>query len=240
MRMDSAGDVSAPNGPFGTGYFYTWLGAADFRPESEAMGHGFNIGDFHFYADTGVGGTFVAPLNLPSGALLQTARLFYYDNDASAGLSLGLCRVRSEGIFPPTPTVACPFSVSNTQSETPGYATMSFDPDLTFLVRDDDDLDGTMEDTTWYFLLQFTGNKSSLNRVRGVRLYWKLQISPAPTTASFTDVPVGSQSFQAVEALKASGITAGCTTTTYCPNQAVTRAQMALFLSRALGLSWNY
>jgi hypothetical protein len=37
-----------------------------------------------------------------------------------------------------------------------------------------------------------------------------------------------------INALRASGITGGCTATTYCPNQFITREQMAAFLYRAL------
>ncbi len=40
-----------------------------------------------------------------------------------------------------------------------------------------------------------------------------------------------------IEWLYASGITAGCSATRFCPNDPVTRAQMALFLDRALNLA---
>jgi hypothetical protein len=40
-----------------------------------------------------------------------------------------------------------------------------------------------------------------------------------------------------INALAAAGITKGCSSTAFCPNQPVTRAQMASFLVRALGLS---
>lgn len=39
-----------------------------------------------------------------------------------------------------------------------------------------------------------------------------------------------------IEALAAAGITSGCGGTNFCPNQSVTRGQMAAFLVRALGL----
>jgi hypothetical protein len=57
--------------------------------------------------------------------------------------------------------------------------------------------------------------------------------------ASFTDVPSSHQFFREIEALAAAGITLGCTATQYCPNNSVTRAQMAAFLARALGLYWE-
>jgi spore germination protein YaaH len=49
----------------------------------------------------------------------------------------------------------------------------------------------------------------------------------------FTDV---NQFVVAIEWLYTSGITAGCTATLFCPNGRVTRAQMAMFLDRALNL----
>jgi hypothetical protein len=39
-----------------------------------------------------------------------------------------------------------------------------------------------------------------------------------------------------VEALSASGITAGCSPTQYCVNAPITRGEMAVFLAAALGL----
>ena len=75
---------------------------------------------------------------------------------------------------------------------------------------------------------------------RGVDIWWKRQISPAPSTARFTDVPTNAQFFREIEALAESGITLGCTATTFCPNATLTRRQMAAFLARALGLYWQY
>ncbi|HEX4438485.1 MAG TPA: S-layer homology domain-containing protein, partial [Thermoanaerobaculia bacterium] len=40
------------------------------------------------------------------------------------------------------------------------------------------------------------------------------------------------------EALNAAGITGGCGNGNYCPDGPVTRGQMAVFLSKALGLHW--
>ncbi len=44
--------------------------------------------------------------------------------------------------------------------------------------------------------------------------------------------------FQFIEALYASGITAGCGGGNYCPDSPLTRGQMAVFLAKALGLQW--
>ncbi|MFN2304818.1 MAG: Ig-like domain-containing protein, partial [Anaerolineales bacterium] len=51
---------------------------------------------------------------------------------------------------------------------------------------------------------------------------------------TFTDVPVTSMYWQWIERLYAAGITAGCTSTAYCPDNPVSRAQMAIFLERGM------
>jgi len=73
-----------------------------------------------------------------------------------------------------------------------------------------------------------------------VEIWWHREVSPPPATASFDDVPTDHPFFQYVEALKASGITGGCQASPplYCPDSALTRGQMAVFLSKALGLHW--
>jgi hypothetical protein len=73
-----------------------------------------------------------------------------------------------------------------------------------------------------------------------VRAQWNRQVSPAPAVATFVDVPPGHLFFQYVEALAGSGITSGCNVAPpmYCPDDPVTRAQMAAFVSKALGLTF--
>ena len=65
-----------------------------------------------------------------------------------------------------------------------------------------------------------------------------LPVSPAPATATFNDVPTNHPFFQFIEALSASGVTGGCNAAPplYCPDNFVTRGQMAVFLAKALGL----
>lgn len=54
--------------------------------------------------------------------------------------------------------------------------------------------------------------------------------------STFTDVLAGSTHHRSIEALAAANITRGCTTYAFCPTQATTRGQMAIFLFRALEL----
>lgn len=62
-------------------------------------------------------------------------------------------------------------------------------------------------------------------RFAAVRVFYRLQVSPAPATATFDDVPLGHPFRQFVEALFAAGITTGCSVAPplYCPDNPVTR-----------------
>lgn len=61
-------------------------------------------------------------------------------------------------------------------------------------------------------------------------------VPPPATGTVFGDVPASHPFAPWIEQLAAEGITAGCGGGTYCPTLAVTRAQMAIFLIRALDL----
>ena len=76
------------------------------------------------------------------------------------------------------------------------------------------------------------------NEFRNVNVGYRLQVSPAPATATFGDVPSGHPFFQYIEVLAASDITAGCGGGDDCPDAPVMRGQMAVSLSKALGLHW--
>ena len=71
-----------------------------------------------------------------------------------------------------------------------------------------------------------------------VEVWWRRSVSPAPEVATFNDVPANHAFFQFIEALAASGITAGCDVDKFCPDMPLTRGQMAVFLAKALGLHW--
>lgn len=60
--------------------------------------------------------------------------------------------------------------------------------------------------------------------------------SPPPATGDFADVPTSYWAASWIEQLTAEGITSGCGSGNYCPEQLVSRAQMAVFLVRTFGL----
>lgn len=91
-----------------------------------------------------------------------------------------------------------------------------------------------------YYVFAHDGLGTDTTRFRSVRLYLQRQVSPAPTTATFGDVPTGHPFFRHIEALAASEVTGGCGDGNYCPEAPLTRGQMAVFLAKALGLHWSF
>ena len=55
--------------------------------------------------------------------------------------------------------------------------------------------------------------------------------TPAVTFTDIADIPYAAS----IQALADAGIAQGCTTTTFCPDQTITRMQIDKFLARALG-----
>ncbi len=62
-----------------------------------------------------------------------------------------------------------------------------------------------------------------------LRKGWTLHVG-----GSFGDVPTTHPFYAKIETLLHNGITGGCTTTTYCPGDSVSRAQMAIFIAKAI------
>ena len=65
--------------------------------------------------------------------------------------------------------------------------------------------------------------------IRAVEGREDFQFPPDPF---FTDVPATHPFFKYIQRMRQLGITAGCSATTYCPDDPVTRGQMAVFLVR--------
>jgi len=93
--------------------------------------------------------------------------------------------------------------------------------------------------TSEYMVDVVFGTLDGSQTIASTSFGYRLQVSPGPGSATFNDVPVSDPAFQYVEALVASGITAGCGAGNYCPDSPVTRRQMAVFIAKALGLNWT-
>ena len=179
-----------------------------------------NLGRFCTIGCTVQYGEYYATLNLPAGAVIDYIGLnSANDTDAVFGVALWQ-RDRSS-----TTTLLAGFSVPAHDWDT------DFAGPLGIQITDhvDKELVLNVEQAT----------SPNLQYFGWVEVWWHRTVSPAPATASFNDVPTSHPFFQFIEALKASGITGGCGDgTNYCPDSPLTRGQMAVFLSKALGLHW--
>ena len=90
-------------------------------------------------------------------------------------------------------------------------------------------------------LVGIIGGRPAETTVTGVEVRQALSLRSTTfdiaTSSRFEDVPPQHQFSGEILGLHELGVTAGCTTTTFCPNRAVTRAEMAAFLVRALDLT---
>ncbi len=204
-----------------------------FQPQWDGQFGHFGNGSIHKAAGGANGAFLHAGVVLPEGALIDGYTATVYDSSATENLSLELYRCAGN------PNDACTELGDLETSGSAGWEVMYTDlpsGDHTYRTWDW----GTTDPVFYRFYLELSsldGMDSSL-RFKGVILWYKNQVSPSPATATFTDVPTGHPFFQHVEALAASGITAGCGANTFCPDAPLTRGQMAVFLAKALGLHW--
>jgi hypothetical protein len=216
--LSSAQELGAPE-TYGAGLSVHTIPAVGFRLSSGPFAWSQNP-DRYVYGTTT---NWVAPLMLPSGAFIDHIEFEVCDDDTLGTLEFAAARI----IRCPR-TGSCILTASaDTISVPPGCGHVSspllnlFVDNLSYSYQVDVDLG-------------FSGGEEI--RFRAVRVFYRLLVSAPPTTATFTDVPVGHQFHRFVEALSAAGITAGCAPTLYCPDAPLTRGQMAVFLSVALGL----
>jgi hypothetical protein len=174
-----------------------------------------------------------APLGLPSGAIVQELDVFVADNDAVSDIAV-YALVQS---FPVSGPGTCGGSTASaTSSGISGQGIVAIaNPWGTFPLTGRG-ICNSVDSYEWYMINVYLETTS--HSFSGARVVWTRSISPAPVTATFNDVPTSNPLFQYVEALAASGITVGCGGGNYCPNNPLTRGQMAVYLAKALGLNW--
>jgi hypothetical protein len=200
----------------------TWIPSRNFTPISSNTSYGSGGHNYRYFTST-TDAILEASFNLPSGAFLGLARLYYYDSNAG-NVSMYIFREWA----PDNWEVLGSFTTTTDSGWGSDVANIGH----------------TIQNRNNMYTVRVSCS-AAINTLgfMGVRLYWARQISPAPSTATFDDVFSSDWYFQGVEALAAAGITQGCnppSNTLFCPNSAVTRAQMAVFLARALGLHWSY
>ncbi|HTO74638.1 MAG TPA: S-layer homology domain-containing protein [Thermoanaerobaculia bacterium] len=169
-------------------------------------------------------GLFVAMAHVPSGALLTYLELDYCDTNTNPNVDVALYLRRCNYLG----TGCTQLASLSSKDRQAGCHLATYD--LTSLAV-------TMDNNLYELILEgSTQAGDSSTRLMGAYIGYKLQISPAPATPTFADVPASHPYFRAIEALAASGITGGCGNGNFCPDKNVTRGEIAVFLARALGL----
>ena len=198
---------------------YEFVGAHSSGDQLADDGNG-----YRFLNATTSGGFLSAPVRLPSGVSIDGLTLSYCAG-ATGSLAVTLYDAGAFGAtISPIVTVlsggngACHVTTFSSSYQ---YSQNENHPLYLVMAWGASPLDGTMK----------------FNNV-GIR-YHRL-VSPAPGSPTFTDVPTDHPFFQYVEALAAAGITGGCGNGNFCPDAPLTRGQMAVFLSKALGLHWPH
>ena len=197
------------------------ISAFDFVPASSASPYTEDGFGRRYFTAAGGNKFWWAPVHVPSGVTITGLSISYCDSDGTPGNDyvINLVDITGAGSDDFIGSQAAP---TNGGCGTV-FAALSHDFDanaghyLALNIQQPDVTDGSL-------------------KLIGAAVWYKLRVKDAPVSATFSDVPVGSNQFKFVEALAAAGITGGCGNGKYCPNDPVTRGQMAVFLSVALGL----
>jgi hypothetical protein len=180
---------------------------------------------------------YLAPVSLPEGASIQRLCLFANDSNLqnNVGIVLLAAQLPTGGEEPGSKQIG-EFVGS---ASAVGYRRYCADFTETIRSRVDVDADGIPDPVTYYVraTLMQSAPMQPLG-IGGAQITWRRQVSPPPPAPTYGDVP-DSHPFRAfIEALAASGVTGGCGNGNYCPDATLERGQMAVFLSKALGLHW--
>jgi S-layer homology domain len=165
-------------------------------------------------------GLFFSSPHLPTGVQLTYFELDYCDTSPTGDVFLTLVECSYDG----TACEALSSLNSSTGASGCGYVAADLTP-----------LNHTINNFSKRLQLQVTAVGSQRELV-GAYIGYKLQVSPAPPSATFLDVPTTHPYFRFVEALADAGITGGCGGNNYCVDSPITRGEMAVFLAAALGL----
>ncbi len=216
---------------FGSRINILQIPAPAFQPRCSTQGYAYS-GSGYIYASNNTCPFFLevlwAPVTLPTGAEILFLDLYYDDTDAANDITADLRAFSSGGGLENIATAA------SLGSGGVGYASSLL---TSYIVNNDVEYDVNGRMLT---VLLTIPNATSALKVKGADIWWRRIVSPAPAVATFNDVPTSHPFFQFIEALYSSAITGGCNAAPplYCPDNPVTRGQMAVFLAKALGLAW--
>lgn len=207
---------------------YVQVPPASFRPRRDTIEYNTNsLGQSLFVTGGAALGEFHAGVSLPSGAQIVSVELQFNDVSATGAAIAFLVACDSLGAscnqHPGPPYLDSGAAFAGGQ----GTAGADISGDNLFV-----------DNRLKHYSLVVVLSPAVDVELRGMTVGYRLRVSPPPGAATFADVPVTHPFFQFVEALSASGITVGCGGVLYCPDQPLTRGQMAVFLAKALGLQF--
>jgi len=218
---------------YGTGSQILVIGGASFRGRSSADQYTSN-----FFAPlsptTSTTTTLIAPIDLPSGAVVESIQVLVTDLDVATDITAKLGQF-SQGVATATTCGGYQAGWSGTSSGLAGTGIIPISS-TPITLRHRQSCNGNDSYTQYGLEVTLESTSQSLT---GAVVTWHRQLSPAPASATFNDVPASDPFFRAIEALAAAGITSGCGGGNFCPNDVVTRNQMAKFLANALGLHFG-
>jgi hypothetical protein len=239
-------------------YTTTHISAGNFVNHGDGSAPSYLFYEYRYRPTTVTNPNYSAQVSLPQGAKVCYLGIDYYDNDTGNNIEATFSRQFG---FDDTNVPTGEYLDVATSSDAPTshyghasamlapYCAFSLPPPISacvmylpacYTINNDIHNNGGGGLGSQYTVVVYipTSAAASNLQFRGVDLRWYRQIAAAPVTATFSDVTTLHWAYQYVEALKASGITTGATATTFNPNGTVSRAEMAVFLSRALGLYW--
>ena len=164
---------------------------------------------------------FGAPIQLPAGALILGVELDGVDSDATNNLTSYFL------VGNATDASGLNYGGGGTTGSS-GQQTVYHDLSGYALAVDN-------VNTIYEVDVSFGASNGTALRLASVAVFYRLQVSQ-PVSQTFNDVATNHPFYQYIEALAASGITGGCGGGNFCPDNPVTRGQMAVFLAKALGL----
>lgn len=181
--------------------------------------------DFSSWTKYVTGGftSLVAGVHLPSGALVSQFHVAACDEDAGTDFVVRLWQCPSNPFTDPCTGEVVVFSTGLSGCDYLGSTGLNL----------------TVQNGQFTYFVEFNNYElTGLQRIDHVEIAYRLQVSEPPPTPTFLDVPQGHLFYPYIEALAASGITAGCGNDNFCPDSPLTRGQMAVFLAKGLGLHW--
>lgn len=226
--------ISASN--FGTEKAYSMMfPPTAFTPQNNLIGYHKDVNTL--YVLSGGAPNFSTVVHLPTGAKPTALIAILQDNNLAEDINVTFSRsCNGFGLLNRPNTVITNIPIASVSSSGNGGNRSYYS--TTVSASDSHHINNLncAYSLTVFFNTSAAGPDYEFNRVA---ITYKRDVTPAPIIAPYSDVPASHPFAQHINAFKNAGITGGCGGGNYCPDDPVTRGQMAVFLSKAMGLSWN-